>query len=218
MLFCNILIERSTAYAPDKVVITGNYSDDKIFKLNLQKESLVAKIKNNHTKDDYVLLAAPQLWEHGNVTRDESVSIYLKIINELKKIDLSVVISLHPKMDFNFYNEIFKNNAGNFVISDYDIHELIICAKCVICWNISTVSLISLKANIPFIVSDFQTGTQNILDDFEPYFSAKIKDLSSSINNILSKSVFAKFYKKNKNDYMLGDGKCVKRILNNILE
>ena len=202
----------------NRVIITGNYSDDKIFKLKLQKKSLVAKMKNNHINDNYVLLAAPQLWEHGNVTRDESISIYLNIINELKKLDISVVVSLHPKMDFNFYNDIFKKNAENFVISNYDLHELIICAKCVVCWNISTVSLISLKANIPFIISDFQTGTQSILDDFESRFYSKTKDLSNSINNIISKNVFNNFYKNNKNDYMFGDGKCVNRILDNILE
>ncbi len=104
----------SEGMEPEKMIVTGKPSSDKLYQDFLNYNSKLSK--RNEDKDSLrVLFPLPQLWEHNSFEWDKhcrEIEFMLECLTRDKKVEL--ILSLHPKMSKENYLEMAEKYDCTF--------------------------------------------------------------------------------------------------------
>ncbi|NKB64476.1 MAG: hypothetical protein GKR95_20935 [Gammaproteobacteria bacterium] len=89
-----------------RMVLVGDYSLDALWAAynnrQVVKQGLLARYEMDPAKK-IVLVAMPQMAEHGYLPWEEHIEYIEKILKEIPGFDVNVLVSLHPKMKLSEY-------------------------------------------------------------------------------------------------------------------
>ncbi len=135
MLVENPWIEGSSKLM--KMIIHNNIQKRLLTKNGIDEKSIrvTGRIEHDHLKknisenkkiksEDYqkILIALPQVAEHGMVDMEDSLKLNKTFIKALLKLDnLNITISLHPKMNLDFYKYHFRGLDIKLIQSNIEL-------------------------------------------------------------------------------------------------
>lgn len=105
----------------NNLYITGHPEHDLLcqsfLKKNIVRKEFIERFSLDKNKK-IVILALPQWYENNVLTRVEADRYHKMLINDILKNDINLLVSLHPKMDVDYYkNKLSKVNILNQSLS-----------------------------------------------------------------------------------------------------
>ena len=207
----------------DKIVTTGLAVHDDLYCNFCNKESIKSKLyqKYQFKKDKLLVVVSPlQLYEE-KLTDLQTAKIKLRELLELCiKIEANVLISLHPRMKRNLYDEVV--DSFGVPIADEQLFNIISCCDIFAAPYSSTVEW-AVMCRIPTVIFDFYNLNYTIYDTYDGVFIKKDKDdFLLTINDLISDN---KRYSEVVNNLEQTavklspfDGNCLKRIAEVIVQ
>tara|TARA_Y100000768_G_C23988997_1_gene690843 strand:+ start:2071 stop:3489 length:1419 start_codon:yes stop_codon:yes gene_type:complete len=213
-------IEKNNGGTYKNYAITGQISIDSLYKSFLNKDIIKKKIQSEifdkNAKKKLIIIALPQFYEHNLMSKKLSMIEINYLLNELNKLDeFNILVSLHPKMEYEnyaFIEEAYSQiriskdrlssflGSGDFFISPFEstIHWAILC---------KVVPIFLDYYNYEFDMSKFQTC--QVLENKNLFY----KDLVSVFEN---EAEIRKNFSKDHEKLPAFDGKSGERIFNEI--
>jgi hypothetical protein len=207
---------------PQKIEITGHSSHDTIFHAFTNQKNLKAELIQEYGfgARNIIVLALPQLAEHNILGWDEHWQEIEFLMQSVSNIDSNVLISLHPKMDYNEYAK--RAERFDLAISRKSLAQIIPVADIFMSTFSSTVQW-SILCEIPTLIFDFYNLNYKIYDfAFPGVLVIRDKNVfESTLRNIhedeVSRINMTNYLKSIKHKISPFDGKCTSRILKNIV-
>lgn len=129
---------KSNIIYPNKYRIIGDVEYDAIFNtLNEMTKNKFYKKYNIEEKDTVIILAVPQLAEHFILSWEEHWKEIEFILSEIARLDYKILLSLHPKSDYNNYQ--YLESKFDCQILEEELKSVLSCADIFIAANSSTV-------------------------------------------------------------------------------
>lgn len=168
----------------DKISLTGDFAYDNLYYLNknknkkILKEELLKKYNLNSGKRN-IIIALPQLAEHGFLEWDEHWKEIEFLITTLSSLQQNLLVSLHPKTDIKQYE--FLELKYNCKILDERLSDVLPVADVFIATFSSTV-VWAVLCGIKTIVVDFYNFNYRMYDFLT---SIKIVRDKTKFNDVL---------------------------------
>ena len=139
----------------EKIKITGHGSHDKLFETVSRKDEIRSRFIEKydlHPDRRTLILSMPQLGEHNLLSWEQHWQEVDFLCSELGRLDVSILVSLHPKMDRRKYEPIAIANGLHLV--DEPLREFIVVADLFVSTFSSTVYW-AVLCGVPPLVVDF---------------------------------------------------------------
>lgn len=223
-----------------KVCVDGDFAKDRLIHENVPKRLILVTGNSEHDvlyagwrtsasgrKSflderglDYdtriVVFAVPQYYEHHFCSLDDQRKFYIDFCDQILELDgIYVVISLHPKMDSEYYRRLVRNNK--LEVLDRPLREFLPISDLFVSGEGSATALWSVLCQVPYLGLYFyswrHSGVRNI-----PFYESvsDLRKVRSVVKYCLESDYGEVFNKKNK-FYRRGlspfDGKCRERIV-----
>ena len=204
------------------IIVAGSIEYDSLF-INFSKKSSVKKnIYKKYSLDNskkLIILGFPVLWEHGLLSRKDTIRLYSDYCKIVLKTDYNILISFHPKCQIDNYNSIIKKYK--IKVLNNSLSEVIPTADIYITGQGSTTGLWSIACKVPLIISDYSGLDYDMFSNFKGVKVSKtFNDFEQTILDIASNSKKRDVIKddlgKNKDVISKFDGKNQIRILEQI--
>lgn len=141
----------SRGVSPQKIEVTGNPLFDEIHsKSDFEKQEVRRRLGLG--KGSVILLATQPFVEGGFYELSTHVRFVTSVINAAKRLDMQLIIKLHPRESVKKYDSIIHKAGYNkiVIVQKFDLHELIDLSDIVITIT-STVGLWTLAHGKPLI-------------------------------------------------------------------
>jgi hypothetical protein len=203
----------------DNAVVVGQYSHDLLFenfsKKEIVKKEICGKYFNGSNKS-IIVFAFPQFAEHNLMTKNEALKEIKYISDCINHSDVNVLVSLHPKMDYEDYKQF--ENSNLMIAKDERLSYILPIGDIFITAFESTISWALLCGIVPVFLDFYGLGFS--LDKFQGSISFKEKpkfekEIKEVINNI---ELYKSNLNQNRDLLPPFDGKSGERILNEIKE
>ena len=217
--------ERYVANGSDvkKIVVTGDPEFDELYEIFVNEKELTAKLTSRYklfANRKLIIIALPQLYEHGMLPYDEHMDVIHTICNAAKRSKANILISLHPKMELNNYK--FLEEQYGLSILDERLSQVLPAADVLINTQGSSTWIWSVLCEIPVVVCDWFGHDAEISD---AKYGVRIikqksemgKEVSDLINDEHYYADMQLLCKKAKNQVGRFDGQCGKRLVEHIL-
>lgn len=209
--------------ADKKLLVTGDSEFDELYQVFLNKEDLFRNIVEKYRlskKRKIIIVALPQLYEHGLLPYDEHMDVIYTICKALQKTKSNVLVSLHPKMDINNYQ--FLKSEYDLSIIEERLSDILPIAAVFITGKGSSTWIWSVLCEIPVLVCDWYGHDAEISDSNYGVSAIKNKNhLETKLANLINDD---KHYDEiveqcRKSKHLVGrfDGRCGERIARQIL-
>jgi hypothetical protein len=144
-----------TGCSSEKILITGHPEDDVLYDSYCKKEYLNKIIQEKYgiSNGVNVIIALPQLYEHGMLSWDDHLSEILFISEALAALPINVFISLHPRMECERYH--FLGEQYEFHILSDPLSGILPIADIFIAASASSTISWAVLCNIPSIALNF---------------------------------------------------------------
>lgn len=201
---------------PEKFKVIGDIEYDTLHKNSNFLDSRFQEKYKINKEEKIVIVALPQLAEHLILNWNEHWEEIDYIMNELTKLNINVLLSLHPKMNKNNYQ--YLESKYNCKILDEQLKEVIHHANLFIATNSSTV-LWSTMLGIKTVILDYFNLDSSYFKDIKSIYFVKDKiTLLQSVENMLNKKVdFTSDFELLSKDSIF-DGNTIKKYINLIKE
>jgi hypothetical protein len=161
----------------EKVRVVGDISYDELYNKFIQKvkvKKVVLSKYNLDEKKNIIIVALPQLGEHGMLSWDRHWEEVDFLIKNIDKVNQNILISLHPKMCRKNY--IFLEKKYNCRVLNERLVEVLVAADLFIATYSSTVAW-SVLCGIKTLVVDFYGLNYTMYDFLVSIKKVKDKEL-----------------------------------------
>ena len=195
--------------------VVGLLEHDLIYSSCQRKEAIKLNFKLDPIRKT-VVLAVPQGFEHHLIGKEAHFEIINKLILKILEHPVNLILSLHPKMDFNNYS--FLEEKYQLQISRYSLREFIVISDLFIATYSSTV-LWSSILNIPCIVFDLYDLNYTCYEELRNVKRTKgFVEFEDALKLIMSDLHTNKDSKPSDSQFGLLDNKVFERFLKNLNE
>ena len=203
----------------EKMVVTGHLSHDSIWNAlsnkDAIKKSIIAKYKLSEDKP-FVLLAAPQYWEHGLCDKKSHFDIIEQLCQSLGA-ENNLIISLHPKMDRADYS--YLEDKYRVKIVHESLRDVIVISDLFVATYSSTIAWALLCNKKVMIVDFIGLSYSSFYEEFEIDRICNTEQLKVAMQFFDKEDINRS--NKDKEDLcgLLSpfDGACASRIIDNIV-
>jgi hypothetical protein len=216
-----VMVEKyiSKGISEKKIRLLGDISYDTLYEQYIERDCFKKGIFENYGLDyskKCVLIALPQLAEHNILSWDVHWKEIDFLLETLKCLNISILVSLHPKMDRKKYS--FIENKYDCHILDERLAEVLPVADLFVATFSSTV-LWAVLCGIRTVVVDFYNLNYSMYDSLETVNIVNQKSMlrKALIHNLSEDTDFTSDWTKLSKDEVF-DGKTIEKYLNLIEE
>lgn len=201
-------------------VVVGQLSHDVLHKTFQKKEEVKLAINKKYflgSKKEIILFGMPQFYEHSLMNRQDSFKAIEYVIENLIRFEeYSILLNLHPKMDYNIYKYLEEKYIGVKLVKEERLSEILPAAEIFVSVFESTISWAIMCEVIPVFLDYYKLGF-----DLKKYRSCNVlKDealLFQELKRIIqSKEDLRLLMEKDKKKLPPFDGKSGERIWNEL--
>lgn len=182
------------------------------------KEQVKKKIFSKYSFDDQkklIVLALPQFSEHNLMSRVQHDEEIKDILVELEKHECNVLLSLHPKMNFDYYKKLENNYCVK--ISEERLNEVLGASDYFIACFESTIKWAIMLGLPTMFLNYFKLGYD--LSYLKSIVTVTEKnDFSDMLNKFIKSGLSDDLNIKEGENMGFIDGKCGERIANIFIE
>lgn len=202
----------------NKLIVVGDLNYDNLYMAYQNKNNIKQKYNLENKKKKIIILALPQLFEHGYLNKKEAVEEINFLVKTASSIEnISLFLSLHPSMnylDYQYLEDEFNCHILKERLSDFlPIADLFIP-------TLSGTMIWSILLDIPLIAYNFYGwDTSNMYPFLNISYVQDKEDFQSVIEKTLncSSTNFMAIHEKLSKNAVF-DGKVNKRYLQNVEE
>lgn len=201
-------------------IVTGQFSHDKLFESYRDKEkikvNITAKYFENKENLPIIIYGLPQLVEHGLLSKKEAFQSIRNILSGIPKDSYNVLISLHPKMQYENYSWIEHEFSNVKIAREERLNNILPTGEYFISAFESTISWAIMCGVVPIYTDYYNLGL-----DVSKYKSCVVFKSNETFDedfSKLNKDLLIDHIKKDQENLPPFDGKSGERILNELVD